>query len=180
MPLAPPIGGPSTVLARRSVHRGPVGDYGVETVRLPNGRTVDLDVLRHPGAAAVVPVHEDGAVTLIRQHRHAVGGMIWEVPAGKLEPGEHPERCAARELEEEAGLRCAALRPLTTIHTTPSFTDEVIHLYVATVLSEVPARPEADEIIERHRFSRVEALAMIRRGEITDAKSIVALLMALT
>ena len=165
---------------RRSIHAGRVGDFGIETVTLPNGVTVDLEILRHPGAAAVVPVHEDGSVTLIRQYRHAAGGMIWEVPAGKLEPGEAPDACARRELEEEAGVRCGALRLLTTIHTTPAFTDEVIHLFLATNLRDVPARPETDEVIERHRFTAAEALAMVRRGEITDAKTMVSLLLALS
>lgn len=140
---------------------------------------IELEILRHPGAAAVVPLHADGSVTLIRQYRHAAGGMIWEIPAGKLEPGEPPAECAARELEEEAGVGCAELRHLTTIFTTPGFTDEVIHLYLATGLSEVPARPEADEVIERHRLPAAQVLAMIRNGEITDGKSICALMLAL-
>jgi ADP-ribose pyrophosphatase len=141
---------------------------------------IELEILRHPGAAAVVPLHADGSVTLIRQYRHAAGGMIWEIPAGKLEPGEPPAECAARELEEEAGVGCAQLRLLTTIFTTPGFTDEVIHLYLATGLSEVPARPEADEVIERHRLPAAQVLSMIRSGEITDGKSICALMLALS
>ncbi|GDX82685.1 ADP-ribose pyrophosphatase [Deltaproteobacteria bacterium] len=166
--------------SRRVIHRGRVGEFGIDTVTLPNGVTVDLEVLHHPGAAAVVPLHADGSVTLIRQFRHAAGGTIWEIPAGKLEPGEDPLLCAQRELEEEAGVSSGVLRHLTTILTTPGFTDEVIHLYVATELGEVPSRLEADEVIERHRIPGPEVIAMIRRGEITDAKSIVGLLLALT
>ena len=164
----------------RVLHRGRVGSFGIEPVTLPNGMAIELEILRHPGAAAVVPLHADGSVTLIRQYRHAAGGMIWEIPAGKLEPGEPPAECAARELEEEAGVGCAQLRLLTTIFTTPGFTDEVIHLYLATGLSEVQARPEADEVIERHRLPAAQVLSMIRSGEITDGKSICALMLALS
>lgn len=164
----------------RVLHRGRVGSFGIEPVTLPNGMAIELEILRHPGASAVVPLHDDGSVTLIRQYRHAAGGMIWEVPAGKLEPGEPPAECAGRELEEEAGVRAGTLRLLASIHTTPGFTDEVIHLFLATDLSEVPARPEADEVIERHRLAGAEALAMIHRGEITDGKTICALFLALS
>lgn len=166
-------------MSRRELHNGRVGSFGIETVTLPNGHVSHLEILRHPGASAIVPLHADGTVTLIRQYRHAAGGMIWEVPAGKLDPGEDPAVCARRELEEETGVSCGAVRHLTTIFTTPGFTDERIHLYVGTELGEVPARPEVDEIIERHRVPAAEALAMIRRGEITDAKSIIALMLAL-
>lgn len=164
------------MIRRRSLHKGHVGDFGIETVELPNGRVVDLEILRHPGASAVVPLHDDGTVTLIRQHRHAAGGTIWEIPAGKLEPGEDPIVCAARELAEEVGL-VGALRHLTTIHTTPAFTDEVIHLYVATDLRSVPTNLDVDEVIAPVRMPLAEALALIDSGAMTDAKSIVALLL---
>lgn len=163
-------------MKRTSLHRGRIGDFGLEEVRLPNGLEVRLEVLRHPGAAAVVPLHEDGSVTLLRQHRHAVGGEIWEIPAGKLDGDEAPERCAARELAEEAGL-AGELRPLLPIWTTPAFTDEVIHLYVATALRPVPTAREEDEIMELVRLPLAEALAMIRRGDIRDAKTVCALLL---
>jgi ADP-ribose pyrophosphatase len=163
-------------MTRRSLHQGRVGDFGIETVVLPNGRTVDLEILRHPGASAVVPLHADGTVTLIRQHRHAAGGTIWEIPAGKLEPGEAPEVCAARELTEEAGL-VGTLTHLTTIHTTPAFTDEIIHLYVATELVDAPMNLDEDEVLTPVRLPLADALGLVRRGEMTDAKSIVALLL---
>jgi ADP-ribose pyrophosphatase len=155
-----------------------VGDFGIETVTLPNGVTVELEILKHPGASAVVPVHPDGSITLIRQYRHAAGGMIYEVPAGKLDPGEDPATCAGRELTEETGLVAGTLRHLTTIHTTPGFTDEVIHLYVATELSEAEAHPEGDEVIERHTLPAAQVHEMIRSGEITDSKTICAVLLA--
>ncbi len=163
---------------RRSIHQGRVGDFGLETVTLPNGVTVTLEILRHPGAAAVVPLHADGTVTLIRQHRHAAGGTIWEIPAGKLEPGEDPLACAARELEEEAGIRAGKLALLSSILTTPAFTDEVIHIYVATELVTVATAHEHDEVISVARVALDEAVAMVQRGEIRDGKTICGILLA--
>ena len=166
-------------MARRVVYDGRIVKLGLETATLPDGRTVELEVVRHPGAAAVVPLHDDGSVTLVHQYRHAGGGMHYEVPAGVLEPGEAPERCAHRELAEETQLQASALRPLGPIHTTPGFTDERIWLFVATGLTPSPAQPDDDEYIEVVRLPRAEALAMCRDGRITDAKTLVALLLTL-
>ena len=163
-------------MRREELHAGRVGTYGVETVTLPNGQTVALQVLRPPGAAAVLPIHDDGTITLLRQHRHCAGGELWEIPAGKLDPGEGPMDCASRELAEEAGL-AGELRPLTAIFTAPAFTDERIHLYVATALRPVPAAPEADEVLTPVRMPYGDALAMVERGEIVDAKTVCALLL---
>jgi ADP-ribose pyrophosphatase len=149
-----------------------------EIARLPNGREVALDIVRHPGAAAVVPFVAADEVLLIRQWRHAAGGMILEVPAGKLDAGEAPESCAARELVEEAGFRAGRLERLASIWTTPGFTDERIHLFAAFDLVPEPARPELDEFIEPVRMPLGEALERVWRGEIADAKSALALLHA--
>ena len=149
-----------------------------ERARLPDGRELDLDIVRHPGAAAVVPFASPDEVILIRQYRHAANGTILEVPAGKLDPGESPETCAVRELEEEAGQRAGRLEALGWIWTTPGFTDEKIHLFAAFDLTEVPARPEADESIEPLRVPLDEALDLVWRGELRDAKSSLALLHA--
>lgn len=158
------------------LYRGPIGTFGVEEVTLPNGVAVRLAVLHHPGAAAVVPLHPDGTVTLIRQHRHAAGGTIWEIPAGKLDGAEAPAECARRELAEEAGLE-GDLTLLSSILTTPAFTDEVIHLYVARNLRPAPLAREADEIIDTVRMPLVEAIALVRGGVIQDAKTVCALLL---
>jgi ADP-ribose pyrophosphatase len=153
-------------------------DVSRERVRLPGGREAELDIVRHPGASAVVPFLSDDEVLLIRQYRHAAGGTILEVPAGKLDPGDTPESCAARELEEEAGQRAGRLEKLGWIFTTPGFTDEVIHLFAAYDLTEVPTRHEADEVIELAPMPFAEALELVWRGELTDAKSALALLHA--
>ncbi|MAE93513.1 MAG: ADP-ribose pyrophosphatase [Deltaproteobacteria bacterium] len=149
----------------------------VEPVELPNGRRVELDVVRHPGASAVVPFESDDVVLLIRQFRHCADGMIWEVPAGKLD-GDTPEVCAKKELEEEAGRRAGRLERLGSVWTTPGFTDEVIHLFAAHDLSEVPPRPEDDEIIEVVPMPLSKALDMVWSGELRDAKSALALIHA--
>jgi ADP-ribose pyrophosphatase len=149
-----------------------------ERVTLPNGTSAVLDIVRHPGAAAVVPFVSETDVALIRQHRHAAGGSILEVPAGKLDPGESPEACAARELEEEAGLRAGRLLPLGWIWTTPGFTDERIHLFAASDCESVPVRHDADEVIEVVRMPLTLALEHVWRGELRDAKSALALLHA--
>jgi ADP-ribose pyrophosphatase len=132
--------------------------------------------MRHPGAAAAVPLHEDGTITILRQYRHAVGGWIWEVPAGKLDkPGEDPLQCAQRELAEEAGLAAERWHKLGSIYTTPGFCDEIIHLFLARDLSDVQREPEVDEVIEVHRMSLPEALAKIPTEEIRDTKTLGAL-----
>ena len=153
-------------------------DISREHVTLPGDREVVLDIVRHPGASAVVPFLSDDEVLLIRQYRHAAGGHILEVPAGKLDPGDTPESCAARELEEEAGQRAGRLEKLGWIFTTPGFTDEVIHLYAAYDLTRIPTRHEADEVIELVPTPFSEALELVWRGELTDAKSALALLHA--
>jgi ADP-ribose pyrophosphatase len=149
-----------------------------ERVTLPNGRELWLDIVHHPGAAAVVPFTGEGEVALIRQYRHAAGGAILEVPAGKLDAGEAPELCAARELAEEAGYRASRLVALGRIWTTPGFTDEVIHLFAAFDLTRTAMRPEDDEVIEVMRVPLEEALDLIWRGELRDAKSALALIHA--
>lgn len=168
----------STDSTRRSLYKGRVVDFGLETATMPDGRTVELEIVRHPGAAAVVPLHDDGSVTLVYQYRHAGGGMHYEIPAGVLDPGEGPEQCARRELAEEVQLGAQTLRLLSAIHTTPGFTDERIHVYLATGLHPVPGAPEDDEYIEVRRMPLPDALALIADGQLTDAKTICGLLMA--
>jgi ADP-ribose pyrophosphatase len=161
---------------RRQLLKLGVVDFGVETTTLPNGVTLDLAVVRHPGASAIVALYDDGTVATIRQYRHAIGGYLIEVPAGCRDAGETPEQCAVRELREEAGLEARRWDHLGSIVTVPAFCDERIELFLARELSEVARRLEHDEVIERVRRVKLgDALAMIRRGEIIDAKTIAAL-----
>ena len=152
-----------------------------DTVRFPDGSTGLLEMIRHPGASAVVPFLDDPGspnprVLLIHQFRHAADGLLWEVPAGTLSAGEAPDVCARRELAEEAGMEAAKLQRLTTIFTTPGFTDEQIHLYLATGLSPVALAREADEFITVHEKRWSDVGKMIRTGKIRDGKSLGALM----
>jgi ADP-ribose pyrophosphatase len=156
--------------------RGAFLEVVTEEVALPNGRTIDLDIVRHPGASAVVPFVSESDVLLIRQYRYATGGTIWEVPAGKLDPGDDPVSCAHRELAEEAGLASDRLEPLGFIWPSPGFTDEKIHLFMALDCSSVPQNLQDDEVIELERMPFARALEMVFAGEIPDAKSALALL----
>ncbi len=153
-------------------------DLGLEEVALPGGRSLTLEVVRHPGGAAAAAVDEAGRVCLLRQYRHAAGGWLWEIPAGKLDPGEPPLATARRELEEEAGVRAGSWEPLGSLVTAPGFCDEVIHLFLARDLEPVPARPEAHEVLEVHWVGFAEAVARAARGEIRDAKTVAALFRA--
>ncbi len=163
---------------KRRVHRGAQFEFVTEPVELPNGRTVELDLLRHPGAAAVVPFLDDETVLMIRQYRFATGGEILEVPAGKLDPGEAPEVCAVRELEEETGYRAGRVEKLGAIWTTPGFTDEIIHLYAAFDLRQTEQNLQPDEVIALVPIPLREAIDGIRAAPIYDAKSGMALLLA--
>ncbi len=159
----------------RNIFSGKVLTLNIDTVTLPNGITVDLEVVRHPGAAAVVPLKANGTVVLIKQFRHAAGGFIYEIPAGKLHPGEDPMQCAARELEEEIGYIAGRLERLTSILTAPGFTDEVIHIYQATDMTAGRQQLDRDEVLEAFEVSLEDAIKMIRAGTIRDAKTIVGL-----
>ena len=159
----------------RRIFKGRVVTLDIDTVTLPNGATIELEMIHHPGAAAVVPMKDDGTVILIRQYRHAAGGYIYEIPAGKLHPGEDPKLCAARELQEEIGYRADSLELLTSILTTPGFTDEVIHIYKGTGLTKGKQDLDHDEVIEIVELPLEKALAQIIDGTIRDGKTIVGL-----
>lgn len=168
-------------LARRRIYTGRVVQLDVDTVRYPDGSSGEMEMLRHPGAAAVVPLASDprGAdptVLLIRQYRYATGGYLFEIPAGRLDPGEAPDHCARRELQEEVGVTAGRLERLTTIWTTPGFTDERIHLFTASDLTAGATAREPDEFIEVVPKPLSEVLAMVRSGEICDGKTVVAIL----
>ena len=159
----------------RNIYTGKVVTLNVDTVKLPNGVTIDLETIRHPGAAAVVPMKDDGTVVLIRQFRHAAGGFIYEIPAGKLSPGEDPLHCAARELEEEVGYRAASFELLSSIFTAPGFADEVIHVYKATGLIKGRQQLDQDEVLEIVEMPLTAAMERIVDGTIRDGKTIVGL-----
>jgi ADP-ribose pyrophosphatase len=159
----------------KNIFTGKVLTLNIDTITLPNGVTIDLEIARHPGAAAVVPLKDNGMVVLIKQLRHAAGGFIYEIPAGKLDRGEDPLHCAARELEEEIGYTAGRLERLTSILTAPGFTDEVIHIYKATALTAGRQQLDRDEVLEVLEVSLEEAIKMIEAGTIRDAKTIVGL-----
>ena len=166
------------LVERRVIWEGNVGSFGLDTVVLPSGERATLALFKHPGASAVVPFLDRDQVVLLRQFRHAAGGVIWEVPAGKLDRGEDPAVCAVRELEEETGYRAGRVVQTGHVLTTPGFTDEKIHLFCAYDLVPGPARPEAHEVLRSEVVGLERALLMIERGEIVDGKSIAALFLA--
>ncbi len=162
----------------RKVHSGRVFDFHVDNVTLENGVTVDLEVIRHPGAAAIVPLTARGGILLIRQFRYALDQDIWEIPAGTLNPGESPLDCARRELEEEAGVSAGDWSSLGEIAPLPGYSDEIIHLFVARRLTATRQHLDADELLEVREVAFETALSMIRSNTVRDAKTIAGLLLA--
>ena len=163
---------------QKRLHRGRVFDFMLDTITLENGETVDLEVIRHPGAAAIVAMPDPSSLLLLRQFRHAVGGYILEVPAGTFDAQETPESCARRELIEETGFAGQNWKKLGEITPVPGYSDERIHLFLATDLSPDRQQLDRDELIQVQTVSLQAALAMVDNGEIQDAKTIAALMMA--
>lgn len=171
------------LVSSRRAYSGRIIHLDLDRVRFPDGSEGELEMIRHPGASAVVPFLSDPAgndpvVLFIRQYRYAAGQFLYEIPAGRLDPGESPADCARRELREETGCDAEHLEFLTTIYTTPGFTDERIHLFMATGLTAGDAQREHDEFIEVERMPVSQALTRIKEGEISDSKTIVGLLYA--
>lgn len=165
------------------VYSGRILNLDVDRVRFPDGSEGELEMVRHPGASAVLPFASDPAgndpqLLLIRQYRYAAERYLYEVPAGRLDPGEAPLDCATRELLEETGCTAERVEFLTTIFTTPGFTDERIHLFMASGLTTGESSREADEFIEVVTRPMSEVLRLIERGEIVDGKTIIAILFA--
>lgn len=163
---------------QREIYDGKVLRLTLDTVTLPNGRVAQLEIMHHPGGAAVVALDAEARVCLLRQYRHAAGGWLWELPAGKLDNHEPPLRCAQRELEEEAGRRANDWQALGRIVSSPGVFTEVIHLFLARSLTAVASRMEEHEVIEVHWLPWAEALRMAEAGEIEDAKTLAGLLRA--
>lgn len=170
-------------LNSRRIYTGRVVSLDMDTVRFPNGSVGDLEIIRHSGASAVVPFlsspsGDDPQLLLLKQYRYAAEQYLYEIPAGRLEPGEDPRDCAIRELREETGCVAAELEFLVTIYTTPGFTDERIHLYLATGLERGETAHEPDEFMTVETVTLTHALQLIEKGQIPDGKTALAILYA--
>jgi ADP-ribose pyrophosphatase len=164
------------LLDRRLLHDGPDIKITLDRVRLPNDFVLELERIHHPGAAAILPFVDDETLLMVRQYRWAADSWLYEIPAGKLRPGEAPEDCAHRELVEETGFRAGRLEPLGWIWTTPGYADEKIHLFAARDLEPATQALEEDEVLAVERVPLERALRMAREGALVDAKSLCALL----
>lgn len=164
-------------MARTIVHRGRKIQVAVDVGPGPRGGTVQRDVVLHPGAVAILPVAGDGRLCLLRNHRFIMDEVLWEIPAGTLEPGEPVESAAARELAEETGYTAASWRKLAAFYPSPGVLSEKTHLFVATGLTPGQMRPEDDEEMEPVLVAREEALNWVLDGTIRDAKTMVAILL---
>ncbi|MCY0877045.1 MAG: NUDIX hydrolase [Firmicutes bacterium] len=161
-------------ISRQTLYEGKIVHLRKDRVRLPNGKETDREVVLHPGAVAVLAIIEDD-VLLVSQYRYPVQARLWEIPAGKLEPGEDPKSAAVRELAEETGYKAGKVKKLFTFFTTPGFSNEVLHLFLATDLVAGEAHPDDDEFVDCERVSKEEISTLIATGDIVDAKTLLAL-----
>lgn len=161
-------------LTSTPIYDGKIIQVKVDDVELPNGKTAKREIVHHPGAVAVMAITEDDRMIMVRQFRKPLERMLVEIPAGKLEPGEDPEMCAGRELQEETGYTYASLSHQASFYTSPGFADEIVHLYRAEGVMPGEAQPDEDEFVELMHVTIEEAQQMIAQGDIRDAKTILA------
>ena len=174
---------PRARISSTRVYKGRVIDVDLDRVRFPDGSEGELEMVRHPGASAVVPFLSDPAgadpqILLLKQYRYAAESYLYELPAGRLDPGEAPEDCARRELIEETGCTAERVEHLFTFFTTPGFTDEKIHVFMAVGLTDGVTAREKDEFIEVETMPLSRALELVERGEIRDGKTALGILYA--
>ncbi|MGE5328395.1 MAG: NUDIX domain-containing protein, partial [Deltaproteobacteria bacterium] len=165
-------------LKTEKIYNGRVINLENLVITLPDGRTAQREIVRHPGASMIIPILNDGRIVLVKQFRKPLEKVYFEMPAGKLDGDENPLDCAVRELKEETGFKAGRIEKILSIDTTPGFSDEIIHIYVATQLEAGKTEKDADEFIETYIFSVEELIEMIYRGEITDAKTIIGVFLA--
>ena len=164
------------LVASRTAFAGRFISVTVDDVELSDGRAAVREIVHHPGAVAIVPLLDETTVIMIQQYRHPAGQVLWELPAGVLEPGEDPEACARRELAEEVGYVPGELVHLLSMFTSPGFTTELIHIFLARDLREAEASEEEDEVMRAVQVPLVTALEMVRRGEVQNAAAVCGLL----
>lgn len=164
---------------RQHLHSGRVFNITLENVTFPNGINCNMEIIRHPGASAIVPLMEDNTVLMLKQYRHAAGKMLWEIPAGTFDGDEDPLSCANRELVEETGYKARNWESLGTVIPVPGYSDERINLFLARDLTPAEQNLDADEFIEVQPIPLNQVETMITSGEIEDAKTIAAIFRAL-
>lgn len=160
------------------IYKGRIIEVEAQKVTLPDGRTASRDIIRHPGAAAIIPVNDKNEVYMVRQYRKPIEKVLLEIPAGKLDPGEDPEACAERELKEETGLTATEIKHLVSVYSTPGFSDEVLHIYSATGLSQGETSKDEDEFISCEKVHIDKLVDMVLNNEINDAKTVIGILLA--
>ncbi|MCH1624833.1 NUDIX hydrolase [Ferdinandcohnia quinoae] len=160
-------------LSKKTIFEGKVIDLHIEEVELPNGKPSTREIIKHPGAVAILAITDENKIVMVQQYRKALEKVIVEIPAGKLEKGEKPKDTARRELEEETGYICENLAPLTSFYTSPGFADELVHVYLAKGLSkkENPASLDEDEFVDVLELTIEQAITYIKEQKIHDAKT---------
>jgi ADP-ribose pyrophosphatase len=165
-------------VSRKHIYQGNIINIESLTVTLPDGKEATRDMVSHPGASVIIPLNENGELYMVRQYRKPIEKVSLEIPAGKLDKGEDPAVCAERELKEETGLSADRIEHLMSVHSTPGFCNEVLHIYLATGLKEGEQCSDEDEFITCEKIPVNELVNMVKSGEITDAKTIIGILMA--
>jgi ADP-ribose pyrophosphatase len=154
------------------VYQGRAFSVRKDQVRLPDGLEAQLDIVEHGGGVGILPIDAEGHVWFVRQYRHAIGIELLELPAGTLEPGEHPEICAQREIQEEIGMRAEKIHKMGTFFLAPGYSSELMHLFLATELSPAPLDGDVDEFVEVEKIPLACVSRMIQTGEIVDGKTL--------
>lgn len=167
-------------LSSSRLYEGRILSLRVDEVELPSGVRSVREVVEHPGGVAVVALDAGGRIILVRQYRYPAEEALWEIPAGKIAPGEDPGDCARRELEEETGYRAGRLERVASFYTSPGFCDEMLHLFLAGELAPGNRKPDEDEIVQGAWVCRETLDGMVERGEIRDGKTLLGVFLAIS